>query len=464
MRARAPAGPAGQMREGALNSTATVLPMDADKPQTVSNSERRRILAACLVGATIEWYDFFIYGAAAALVFAPQFFPNVSPLAGTLAALATFSVGFIARPLGGAVMGHFGDRIGRKPMLVLTLAIMGVSTLLIGLLPNYESIGIAAPILLVLLRLLQGFGVGGEWGAAVLMAVEHAPPRKRAVYGAFPQMGIPAGIILSVLAFIAVGSWLPSEAFQSWGWRIPFLLSAILIVVGFVVRMTISESPVFAKMEQKREIARSPLIAVIMEHPLALIAGTATIIGSTTLGYLVLVYMPSYGTSVLKLPRNLMLDFTLLAATIWFLTTLIFAYFSDRFTVRKVYLLAATVGILWAIPFFWLVDSTSIPAMILAYSVTAVVIAGMLGAQSALIAALFPPSMRFSGISIVANVGAILGGGIAPVIATSLYAYYGSSMAIALYVAAMVVISFLGTLYRSPYNEEFFSSSAQERH
>ncbi|MDH7799617.1 MULTISPECIES: MFS transporter [unclassified Beijerinckia] len=446
-----------------MSSSATVLSMDADKPQTVSASERRRILAACFVGATIEWYDFFIYGAAAALVLAPQFFPNVSPLAGTLAALATFSVGFIARPLGGAVMGHFGDRIGRKPMLVLTLAIMGVSTLLIGLLPNYESIGIAAPILLVVLRLLQGFGVGGEWGAAVLMAVEHAPPRQRAVYGAFPQMGIPAGIILSVLAFLAVGSWLPSEAFQSWGWRIPFLLSAILIVVGFVVRMTISESPVFQKLEKKREIARSPLLAVIAEHPMALIAGTATIIGSTTLGYLVLVYMPSYGTSVLKLPRNLMLDFTLLAATIWFLTTIIFARFSDIFSVRRVYLTAAAVGILWAIPFFMLVDSTNITAMTVAYSVTAVVIAGMLGAQSALIASLFPPAMRFSGISIVANVGAILGGGIAPLIATSLYAYYNSSMAIAVYVGAMVVISFLGTLYRNKHQDEFFSSSASGR-
>lgn len=443
-----------------MSSSASTMSVDTGKPQTVSVSERRRILAACFVGATIEWYDFFIYGAAAALVFAPQFFPNVSPLAGTLAALATFSVGFIARPLGGAVMGHFGDRIGRKPMLILTLGIMGVSTLLIGLLPNYESIGIAAPILLVVLRLLQGFGVGGEWGAAVLMAVEHAPPRQRAVYGAFPQMGIPAGIVLSVLAFIAVGSWMPSADFQSWGWRIPFLLSAILIIVGFIVRLTISESPVFQKMEKSHQIARSPLTAVIVEHPMALIAGTATIIGSTTLGYLVLVYMPSYGTSVLKMPRNVMLDFTLLAAVIWFLTTLLFAYFSDRFTVRRVYLAAAAVGILWAIPFFILVDSKSIPAMTVAYSVTAVVIAAMLGAQSALIASLFPPAMRFSGISIVANVGAILGGGIAPLIATSLYAAYGTSTAIAVYVGAMVLISFLGTLYRSKFTDEFFSSSS----
>jgi MFS family permease len=257
---------------------------------------------------------------------------------------------------------------------------------------------------------------------------------------------------------------LPSDAFQSWGWRIPFLLSAILIVVGFVVRMTISESPVFQKLEKTREISRSPLLGVIMEHPMALIAGTATIIGSTTLGYLVLVYMPSYGTSVLKLPRNLMLNFTLLAATIWFLMTLLFAHFSDRFSVRRVYLLAAAAGILWAIPFFLLVDSMSIPAMTLAYSVTAVVIAGMLGAQSALIASLFPPAMRFSGISIVANVGAILGGGIAPLIATSLYAHYGSSMAIALYVGAMVVISFLGTLYRSKHTDAFFAPSVQGGH
>jgi MHS family shikimate/dehydroshikimate transporter-like MFS transporter len=226
----------------------------------------RKVAGASLIGTTIEWYDFFIYGTAAALVFPALFFPEFSETAGTLAAFATFGVGFFARPVGGIIFGHFGDRIGRKTMLVLTLTIMGVATTLIGLLPTYEAIGVAAPLLLVVLRFAQGLGVGGEWGGAVLMAVEHSPAEKRGFFGSWPQMGVPAGLILSNLIFLAVSS-LPEEQFTAWGWRIPFLLSIILVAVGLFIRLRIMESPAFRRVQETQTEARMPIVDVIRTYP-----------------------------------------------------------------------------------------------------------------------------------------------------------------------------------------------------
>jgi metabolite-proton symporter len=404
-------------------------------------SQRRRVLAASFIGTTIEWYDFFIYGTAAALVLGPQFFPTASPLAGTLAAFATFSVGFLARPLGGIVMGHFGDRIGRKANLVTSLMIMGVATVLVGVLPNYDSIGLAAPVLLVLLRLAQGIGVGGEWGGAVLMAVEYAPPARRSLYGSVPQMGVPAGIIFSTVAYLAVGRLLGDAAFESWGWRIPFLLSGILIVVGLLIRLSIAESPEFADVKSHGRIRRNPLKDVLTGHWRALVTGAAISVASTALGYLVLVYMLSYGTKELELSRELMLGMILTGAAVWLMGIPAFALLADRIGQRPVFLGGAALAALWAIPFFMLVDSTNTASMVLAFTVATAAVAAMAGPQAAVIADLFPASLRYSGSSIAYQAGSIIGGGVAPIVAAALLAGTGTSMSIAVYMIAAAVIS-----------------------
>jgi MFS family permease len=258
----------------------------------LSAPSRRSIFAASFIGTSIEWYDYYIFGTAAALVFGTLFFPQFSSVAGTLAAFGTFAVGFIARPLGAAVIGHYGDRIGRKAMLVLTLLLTGGATALIGLLPTYAAIGVAAPLLLVLLRLLQGFGVGGEWGGAVLIATEHASPRRRAVYGSFAQFGVPIGVLTSNLAFLAVAG-LSDEAFLSWGWRIPFLLSVVLVVVGFVVRSRLQDAPEFEQVKAKRETSTVPFTELLRRHPRVLALASLASIAPPAVGYTVIVYMLS---------------------------------------------------------------------------------------------------------------------------------------------------------------------------
>jgi len=265
----------------------------------------RRVAAATFVGTAIEWYDFNIYGAAAALIFAPQFFPNINPVAATLAAFGTFAVGFLARPIGGIVFGHFGDRLGRKQTLVVSLMLMGIGTFLIALLPTYAQIGIAAPILLVVLRFVQGLGVGGEWGGAVLMAMEHAPEGQRGYYSSFPQMGLPAGTLLSNLVFLGVSLSLGPEQFAAWGWRIPFVLSAVLVVVALVVRLRLAESPEFARTRQRGRVRRLPALDVLRNSPGTVILGMGITLAPSALGYLLSVYLLSYGTGTAHVPQRL---------------------------------------------------------------------------------------------------------------------------------------------------------------
>jgi metabolite-proton symporter len=412
-----------------------------------STAEQKRVLAASFLGTTVEWYDFFIYGSAAALVFGPQFFPSLSAAAGTLAAFSTFAVGFIARPLGGLIAGHIGDRRGRKSVLVASLLAMGTATVLIGLLPTYAQIGIWAPIGLVVLRLVQGLGVGAEWGGAVLMAVEHAPPRRRAFYGSFPQMGVPAGIILSSVAFLVLNATLSTEQFASWGWRIPFLLSAVLILIGLLVRLSIHESPLFADAVATRRQSRRPLVQVVMQHPRALLVGTGATVAATALGYLVLVYMLAYGTTALKLSRSTMLSLTLAAAVVWLVGIAASALLADRIGRKGVFLIGAALAAVWALPFFLLVDSTHIVAMIIAFVVAAVAVAAMAGPQAALIADMFPVTVRYSGASIAYQAGSVLGGGLAPIIATALYASTASSTSVALYAMATALVSLVAVIF-----------------
>ena len=401
----------------------------------------RRVARASFIGTTIEWYDFFIYATAAALVFGPQFFPSGSPLASTLAAYSTFAIGFIARPIGGIVMGHFGDRVGRKQLLVFSLLLMGAATFLIGLLPNYATIGIWAPVLLVLLRFAQGIGVGGEWGGAVLMAVEHAPPGKRTFYGSFPQMGLPAGIIASNAVFLIIGQFVSREAFVAWGWRIPFLLSAVLVVFGLVIRLRIMESPEFAAVKDSGRVARQPLVEVARRHPKQLLLTSAASIAAPALGYLVLVYLLGYGTTTLGLPQNTMLMLIIVGSVTWLVVIGTSAVLADRIGRKPVFLAGAALATAWSIPFFLLIDTARPVVMALAIIVATAGIAAMAGPQAALVADVFPVRLRYSGTSTAYQIGSVLGGAVAPIVATALFAAYGSSMPVGVYMAAMGLIT-----------------------
>ncbi|MGH3243717.1 MAG: MFS transporter [Spirillospora sp.] len=401
----------------------------------------RRVALASLVGTAIEWYDFFIYGTAAVLVFAPQFFPGASDFAGTLAAFSTLAVGFLARPLGGALMGHFGDRAGRKSMLVLSLLLMGGATFAIGLLPTYDRIGLWAPIMLVLLRFLQGFGVGGEWGGAVLLAVENAPPGKRGFYGSFPQMGVPAGVILSNSVFLIILATAGKQAFIDWAWRLPFLGSIVLVVAGMLIRAKIGETAEFAA-RRSQGVRRNPLLSVIKRNPRQLLLAGGTFLANNAIGYIMIVYMLSYGTKTLKLSQNTMLTLVLIASAVWLVTLPLFSALSDQIGRRAVFTGGGIILLVWSIPFFLLLDTASIPLMVVAVVVTALGLSATYGPQAALFAELFDADVRYSGASLGYQLGAVFGGGFAPFIAAWLYGTTGSSLWIGGYLGVLALISF----------------------
>jgi MFS family permease len=406
---------------------------------------RRSLLLASCVGTSIEWYDYYIFGTAAALVFGPLFYPSFSPLAGTLAAFGTFAVGFVARPLGGAVIGHFGDRIGRKAMLVLTLMLTGFSTFLIGVLPTYAAIGVAAPLLLILLRLVQGFGVGGEWGGAVLVATEHATPRQRALFGSFAQFGVPIGLLTSNLAFLAIAG-LDDEDFAAWGWRIPFLLSMALLVVGMVVRRKLSESPEFRRVQENKQVTRMPVATLFREQPGTVALASLAAIAPPAVGYTVMVYMLNYGTSVVGFDRSTLLTLILFSTVLWIAGIYVSARCADRWGSKRVYALGAASAVVWAFPLFWLVNTGSVVAALIAFMVAGVVQAIMAGAQGGLFTELFDARVRYSGASIAYQLGGMVGGAVTPLVAVSLFAATGSSTPIALYLALLCGASLVAAL------------------
>ena len=404
-----------------------------------------KVATASFVGTAIEWYDYFIYGMAAAIAFGPLFFPSFSPVAGTLAAFATYSVGFLARPLGGIVMGHFGDKVGRKTMLVTSLLLMGVATAGVGLLPTYENIGVWAPVLLVTLRFIQGIGVGGEWGGAVLMAVEHAPANKRAFYGSFPQMGVPGGLILANLVFLMTSSSLSDDAFAAWGWRVPFLASALLVIVGLVIRFSITESPEFEKVKQAGDVDRMPIVTVLTKHWRQVVLAAGAFMGNNTVGYIFMAYLLGYGTTVLGLDRSLMLTITLVGALTWLAVIPWAAALSDRHGRHRVLLLGSAGLAAWMVVLFPLVD-TARPGVILVGIVgTAVFLGITYGPIAAVFSDLFNAKIRYSGASLGYQLGSILGGGLAPTLATALYAAGGSSTPVTVYLVAVSLVS-LGCL------------------
>jgi len=413
--------------------------------KTPTAKERRRVLSASLIGTAVEWYDFFIYGSAAALIFGPQFFPTEDPLAGTLAAFATFAVGFIARPLGGIIMGHFGDRVGRKSMLMFSMMLMGVATVGIGLLPNYATIGMLAPILLVLLRLLQGIGVGGEWGGAVLMAVEYSPANKRALYGAFPQMGLPIGIIASNVVFIIVTNIMAPEMFQAWGWRIPFLSSAVLVGIALWIRLRVEDSPAFKKIQSKDEVAKAPLVELLKNHLGTVLLAGAISIASPALGYLYSVWMLSHRENLGAdgVSQNVMLALIIWGAVCHLITVAVGAILADKFSQKRIFLWGAGLLGVFAFPFFWLVDTGAWYNIAVAFALMLLAQSLMAGPQATLVAELFPAEVRYSGASVAYQIGSILGGGFMPLVATSLYAAFNDSWPIATYMFALAVLSFV---------------------
>ncbi|MFC8825896.1 MFS transporter [Streptomyces sp. NPDC057137] len=400
-----------------------------------------RVATASFIGTAIEWYDYFIYGMAAAIVFGPLFFPSVSPAAGTLASFATYSVGFLARPLGGIVMGHFGDRVGRKSMLVISLLTMGFATIGIGLLPTYDSIGVWAPILLVTLRFIQGIGVGGEWGGAVLMAVEHAPERKKAFYGSFPQMGVPGGLIIANLVFLGLTTNLSDEAFLDWGWRVPFLASAVMVVAGLVIRLTISESQEFEAVKQSSTEHRMPFISVLREHWREVILSAGAFIGINAVGYIFMSYLLSYSTTVLDLSRNLILTFTLVASGVWLAVIPWASALSDR-QGRRTVLTVGSIGlVVCAATLFPLIDTADSALILLALLGTAVFMGIVYGPIAAVFSELYRAEIRYSGASLGYQLGSILGGGIAPTVATALYNEWASTTPITLYLTGVTLLS-----------------------
>jgi metabolite-proton symporter len=401
----------------------------------------RRVLLASAVGSALEWYDFFIYGTAAALVFGELFFPKADPRIGTLLAFASFGVGFFARPFGGLVFGHLGDRIGRKPVLVITLLLVGAGTFFIGLLPTYETAGVWAPILLVLMRLVQGFGAGAEYGGAVIIAVEHAPPGRRGFYGCWAPIGVTLGILLAngVFAFFSA---LPRADFLAWGWRVPFLLSFILIVVGLYIRSKLSETPVFAEIAAKNKAARSPVIEAVKKHPREFIVVIGARLAENGLGYLFPVFALNYMTQQLSLPKPMILQGNMIAYAVQLFTIPFFSILSDRIGRRPVYMGGALFSAAFAFPFFMMVNTQTAPIIYLALILAiAVGVAAMFGPQAAYFAELFGARLRYSGFAFARELGSILAGGPAPFVAAALLLYAGGEPW--LVAAYMVVLSLI---------------------
>ena len=405
----------------------------------------------CVAATSIEWYDFFIYGTAAALVFPKLFFPStLPPLVALLASFSTFAVGFIARPVGGALFGHFGDLVGRKRTLVAALVVMGLSSALVGILPSYARIGPAAPLLLVVLRFCQGLAIGGQWGGAALVAVENAPPDKRGLYGSLPQLGVPVGMILANIVFLLVTARVSSDAFASWGWRIPFALSLLLVAIGLYVQGRLEETPEFRGAIEARDRpgrrSRSPVLQVLVGHPREVLLAAGSFVASNGSFYLLTTFAIAYGSTTLHLPRSEILWAVLVSLVIISPVIVLAGALSDRFGRRAVYVAGGVAGMVGAFVAWPLIDTGALPLMVLGLVIAFLGNSLMYGPQPALFSELFPAEFRYSGASIGYQLAAILGGGFAPMIATGLIERFHASVYIAGYMALLYAVSLISTL------------------
>ncbi|MFE7185268.1 MFS transporter [Streptomyces erythrochromogenes] len=422
--------------------------MVASAAPSPSPGSIKRVVAASLIGTTIEWYDFFLYGSAAALVFNELFFPDSEPLVGTLLAFLTYAIGFAARPLGGLVFGHYGDKIGRKRLLVLSLLLMGGATFAMGLLPTHASIGVGAPVLLTLLRLVQGFALGGEWGGAVLLVSEHGNDAHRGFWASWPQAGAPGGNLLATGVLALLAAVQSDEAFLAWGWRIPFLLSGLLVVIGLWIRISVSESPVFlearAKAAQRAAAgvaAKPPVTEVFRTNWRGVLTAIGTRLGENISYYVITAFLLVYVTSHLGLPKSDGLNAVLIGSAVHFAAIPAWGALSDRVGRRAVTLIGSVGMIGWAFAFFAMLDSKSFPVIVAAVTVGLLLHGAMYGPQAAFISEMFATEVRYSGASMGSQLASVIGGALAPIVAVALLNDHDSSVPVSLYLGAAAAVT-----------------------
>jgi MFS family permease len=431
---------------------------DAPPVASISSDEHRRQLrravAAAAIGTTIEWYDFFLYGTVTGLVFAPLFFPHTDPVVGTLQAFGVFAVGFVSRPIGAAIFGHYGDRVGRKAALIATLVLMGAATFLVALVPTYQRIGIWGGVLLTLLRFLQGIGVGGEWGGSVLLSMEWARSnRHRGFIASWPQFGVPAGLFLSNLAVLACSAW-SGDRFLTWGWRIPFLFSLVLIGVGLYVRTGILETPVFARLATAGRVEQAPVSEVLRRHPREIALTALCRMAEQGPFTLFSAFVYAYGTDTLHVPRNFLLAAVLTASAASFVFIPLFGHLSDLLGRKRVYLTGAVLTGIYGFVYYWLLDTRE-PIIVFAAIALSLIPHDMLyGPQAALIAESFPARLRYSGASLGYQLSSVIAGGPAPLIAAWLLGRYHSGTAIAVYILACSVVTLISTAFLEDYTNK----------
>jgi metabolite-proton symporter len=406
-----------------------------------------RVVGASLIGTTVEWYDFFLYGVAASVIFGDLFFPKGDELTGTLLSFATFAVGFFARPIGGVVFGHFGDRLGRKNLLVLSLLMMGLATFAIGLLPTYAQVGVLAPILLTVLRLIQGFALGGEWGGAVLIVSEHGDPKRRGFWSSWPQAGAPAGQLIANGVLAGLAAFQNDAAFDKWGWRIPFLLSAVLVLVGLWVRLRIEESPVFREARAKQEpVDKLPFVEVITKYRREVLTAMGARMAENVSYYIFTIVIATYAKEHLKLDKSFALNAVLIAAAVHFCAIPLWGALSDRVGRKPVYLLGAVGVGIWGFVFIALVDTKNFALAVIAVTIGLILHGAMYGPQASFFTELFGTRVRYSGVSVGYQLASIIAGGLAPFIAIALLKAYDSGFAISVYVAVCSVISIIAVV------------------
>ncbi len=434
----------------------------ADNPHALSSDaeharQLRRAVIASTIGTTIEWYDFFLYSIVTGLVFAKLYFPQSEPLIGTLQAFGIYAVGFIARPVGAAIFGHYGDRVGRKSTLIATLMLMGVATFLVAFVPTYEQIGVWGAVLLTVLRFLQGVGVGGEWGGSVLMSMEWAKTdAHRGFIASWPQFGVPAGLFLANLAVLGF-SWLSGDEFLVWGWRVPFFLSIFLIAIGLYIRLNILETPTFAKLLAENKIERTPMVEVIKRHPKEIVLSALARMGEQAPFYIFTAFIFTYGTLHLQSPRDFILTALLAASLFSFFTVPFSGWLSDRIGRKKMYMIgAATTGV-FGFVYFAMLDTMMPQWIFIAVFVSLIPHDMMYGPQAALIAESFTGRLRYSGASLGYQLASVIAGGPAPLIAAALYAHYQSGYAIATFILVCAIISLAATSMLKDYTNKDIS-------
>lgn len=417
-------------------------------PPTVDPKMRRRALVSSTLGTCIEWYDFYVYGVAAAIILNVQFFPNASPFVGILLSFSTYAIGFAARPIGGIIFAHFGDRLGRKKMLMITLGLMGIGTFLIGILPTYNTIGIAAPILLVLLRIVQGIGVGGEWGGAALMATEFAPAKRRGFFGSWPQIGVPVGTLLANGAFFIMGGLITPEAFIAWGWRIPFLISIVLVAISFYIRSKVAESPVFEEIKRKGEIEKLPVVKVIKTRPLIILKVVMMRFAENANYYIYTTFLLAYGPAIL-LEKNSILLATMIMAGLGVFSIPFWGWVSDRWGRRYTVMAGAVTMLVMAFPFFWAVQTGDFFMVLLVLILTCNIGRDLCySVEPAYFTELFEPKLRYSGASVGPQVAAVFAGGFAPLIATLLIGpEFDRYWLVAVYMVLTSLITLVGAFW-----------------